>query len=73
MNAVMRIVEYPKEGGVKELSTFSIDEFRIEHKDMSVWYRNRICEQVLNPEYIRVDCDKSPLVITVGYDVKEEA
>lgn len=71
MNAVLRIVEYPKEGGIKELSTFSIDEFRIEHKDMSVWYRNCICEQVLKPDHIQVSYNKSPVVITVGYDAKE--
>lgn len=73
MNAVMRIVKYPKGRGTRELSIFSIDEFNVDYQAKSVWYRNRICEQVLKPDHIHVDYNNSPSVITVGYDAKEEA
>lgn len=71
MNAVMRIVEYPKGGGIKELSIFSIDEFNVDYEHMSIWYHKRTCEQVLKADHIRVDCTKSPVLITVGNDEKE--
>ena len=73
MNAVLRIVEYPKGGGgINELSIFSIDEFSVDYKAMTIWYRKCTGEQVLKVGHVRVDCTKSPVLITVGNDVPEE-
>lgn len=70
MNAVLRIVEYPKDDGIKELSIFSIDEFSVDYKAMTIWYRKCTGEQVLKVDHVRVDCTKSPVLITVGNDVE---
>lgn len=70
MNAIMRIVEYPKDGReVEELSTFSIDEFNVDYKHKTVQYKPWTSDGVLvtiRADYIWVDHTKSPVVITAG-------
>ena len=70
MNAVMRIVKYPKDGGeVEELSTFSIDEFNVDYKTKTVQYKTWTSKEALvtiEADYIWIDRAKSPVVITAG-------